>query len=156
MQVKSGHCLSPSAQTATSELACLLVKVLDVTCGMNYQLGNSYGIDIIFYLCDIRVLDKQKLPVLGFWEMVNWILQKASDVVFLCQQRCVLSVDSDIGDRYPNWAEQDVMDWKLTFQISPVEVVFVEFKIEWDFRLVGVEAVETWSEGDCMHSFYLS
>ena len=123
---------------------CWLLKVFDLTCGMNYQLCNSY-----IPVLKVGVLDKQKLPFLHFCKMVNWILQKVSDVVFHCQQRCVLAVDSDIGYRYPNWAEEDVMDRKLKFQILPVEVVF-------NVVVVGVEAVETWSEGDCMHSFYSS
>ena len=74
---------------------------------MNDQLGNFDSKDII-EVTEGEV-DNQILPFLGFWKMVNRILKKASDVVFLWQQRCdILTVDSDIGYRYPNWAEEEI------------------------------------------------
>ena len=76
---------------------------------MNDQLGNFDSKDILEVT--VRVLDNQILPFLGFWKMVNRILKKASDDDFLlCQQSCVLFVESDIGHRYPPRSEEDVIN----------------------------------------------
>ena len=82
-------------------------KILDLTFSVNRQLGNSDPIDILS-----AVQNVQKLPYLGFWETVNEILKRATDVVFRCQQRCAVQAvdETDIVRMKRNLAEEKVLD----------------------------------------------